>query len=245
MPANLDLGNGADLLQKLKEEEGADGLVEEGKTLTDCFVDPLPHVSEANEASAKDDPHIEAFTGEKFDLYESKPHVFLVVPSGAKPRDALLHITGLVEKYGMRENDLWIRRLKVQGKWVKGKSYAFTTANAPFTSERNLLVRRGKKGSWTTLKELTKSDPEAFVAAPAVDGTPPKQDFQESTAARAEIEAGPVRVLVSWATAQKQGEDVNHLDLHVQGLHDVAVGMGGLLAGEPTDEVHLPSVRKP
>merc|ERR1719230_807055 len=232
MPADPKLPDAQKMLLELKDTPNADKLLQQGKSLQDVMVDPLPDIPDDNEVSAVDDPHMTSLAGDKFDLYESKPYDLVVVPRGAKPKQALLHIRGFVEKYGGRENDLWIRRLRVQGKWVKGKSYAFTTTNGAFNNEHNLLVRRGRKGEWMTLSDLDKADPQAFASAPKLDAQAPSADFQESVAGKAEIEAGPVRVLVSWATAQKEGEDVNHLDLHVQGLQDLDSEVGGLLAGE-------------
>merc|ERR1712151_1168258 len=96
----------------------------------------------------------------------------------------------------------------------------------------NVLVRAGKRAPWSTLEELLSTQPVGLAAASNLDTKAPETDFQESTSAKAEIDAGTVKVLVAWGTAQKEGEDVNHIDLHLQGLQDVGMPMGGLLAGE-------------
>jgi len=41
-----------------------------------------------------------------------------------------------------------------------------------------------------------------------------------------------VTALVKWATVQKDGEDINHIDFRIQGLHDLSGDVGGLLADE-------------
>merc|ERR1711865_454334 len=62
MPVDVpDLGNGEDVLQQLKDTPGAADLLEEGKSLEDAFVDPLPVIND--EASATADPHLVTVSG--------------------------------------------------------------------------------------------------------------------------------------------------------------------------------------
>lgn len=180
-----------------------------------------------DDASANDDPHLSDMAGDKFDLYNAGRQEFVVIPAGASAKDADLFVTGVVEKYGHRKNDLWIRSLSVKGKWV-GEDYSFKTNSAAFGDAATVQVRSGKNHKWLPLEGL--KDPKLIVTSK--DQQAPATDFAESVAKTVELKAGPLKVVVSYATAQKDGEKVNHLDLHVKNLHSVKSEVGGLLAGE-------------
>lgn len=186
---------------------------------------------EANcKVGAEDDPHITSVQGHKFDLYKAGTHDFLVIPEGATPETADLHLSGKVRKIGKRENDLWIRKLKVQGKWVKNGPYEFKTSNAHFGKKKSALIRQGASKSWVPM-DHAKLDGSLHLAS-AVDKKAPEADFAQSVSKSLVLKAGPLRVNIDWATAQKNGEDINHLDLHVKGLHSMhKKSIGGLLAG--------------
>jgi len=181
-----------------------------------------------DEASAVDDPHLSDMAGDRFDLYNEGRQEFVVIPAGASAKDADLFVTGVVEKYGQRKNDLWIRSLSVKGKWLKGGDYSFKTNGAAFGDKATVQVRSGKNKKWLPLEGL--KDPKLIVTSK--DKSAPTTDFAESVAKTVELKAGPLKVVVSYATAQKNGEPVNHLDLHVKNLHSVDAEIGGLLAGE-------------
>ena len=68
MPAEFDLGDGSNLLQGLKEMDGAADLVEEGMSLDRCFVDPEPDFPVDDEAAAVGDPHLQFASGGTADL---------------------------------------------------------------------------------------------------------------------------------------------------------------------------------
>jgi hypothetical protein len=77
MPASPALGNGQDTLEMVKATPGVAQLVEAGKSLDDCFVDPEPEIQAdeaSDEASATADPHITSVSGSKFDLTHSMTH---------------------------------------------------------------------------------------------------------------------------------------------------------------------------
>jgi len=188
-----------------------------------------PTTTPAAEVSAVDDPHLTDLAGDKFDLYSAGVHELVVIPQGASPKHANLIVSGEVEQFGERKNDLWIRTLNIRGKWVQGGSYSFKTNNAPFGNKATVLVRKGKHTPWVTVDDLDDSN---LVITSDLDENAPYADFSESVSRKAEVMAGPVRVQVSWATAQKDGDDVNHLDVHVKGLGGVTDAVGGLLAGE-------------
>lgn len=181
-----------------------------------------------DDASAQDDPHLSDMAGDRFDLYDAGRQEFVVIPAGASAKDADLLVTGVVEKYGHRENDLWIRTLSVKGKWLDGGDYSFKTNSAAFGDAATIQVRSGKNHKWLPLEGL--KDPKLIVSSK--DKHAPTTDFAESVAKTVELKAGPLNVVVSYATAQKDGEKVNHLDLHVKNLHSVKSEVGGLLAGE-------------
>jgi len=62
------------MMQMLQEVPGADELVEEGKTMQDCFVDPEPAFPPQDSADAVGDPHLTTIYGEKLDLERVKLH---------------------------------------------------------------------------------------------------------------------------------------------------------------------------
>ena len=74
MPASPVLGDGQDTLELVKATPGVADLVEAGKSLDDCFVDPEPAIQDddaSDEASATGDPHIVSVSGETFDMSPS------------------------------------------------------------------------------------------------------------------------------------------------------------------------------
>jgi len=74
MPASPSLGDGQDTLELVKATPGVADLVEAGKSLDDCFVDPEPEIQDddaSDEASATGDPHIVSVSGETFDMSPS------------------------------------------------------------------------------------------------------------------------------------------------------------------------------
>jgi len=194
------------------------------------FFEKEKYCPDAVVASAVDDPHIESVHGEKFDVYEPGAHEFVVLPAGAAPEDADLHISGKVRKFGTRENDLWIRKLTVQGNWVAGGPYQFKTSSVPFGNKRSALVKMGGAG-WKAMK---KADLDTgFLVSSEEDDVAPAAEFAQSVSRKVAVMAGPVTVHVDFATSQKNGEHINHLDLHLEGLEQAdAESMGGLLSGD-------------
>lgn len=188
-----------------------------------------------NQASAEDDPHITSVGNHKFDVYQEGKHEFLVLPSGASPDDAQLYISGDVKKIGERENDLWIRHLKVEGKWVENGPIEFKTNEAQFGKKRIALMRFGAE-NWRPVDAL-EADPatvptSSLTISPVRDESPPEVDFAQSVSKKIELQAGSITVLVDYATSQKNGQDINHLDLHLDGLETLDEPMAGLLAGD-------------
>lgn len=180
--------------------------------------------------AAVDDPHITSVNGQKFDVYKPGDHEFLVLPEGASPQTADLHISGKVKKIGERENDLWIRKLKVQGKWIQDGPFQFKTSNVAFGKKKSALVKFGASKSWMA---MDKAAPNANLhVVSGVDKEAPAAEFAQSVSKKLELKAGPVKVHIDYATSQKNGEDINHLDLHLTGLKSAQKkSMGGLLAG--------------
>lgn len=177
---------------------------------------------------AIDDPHLTDVSGDKFDLYNDGRHTLLVIPDGATKETADLHIRGTVKRYGNRKNDLWIRNLAIAGKWVPGGSYMFKTNDGKFNDPSTQLVRRLKTDAWTNLDAITDA---SLMTTSSDHAEAPSSDFEEQVTRSVVLQAGPVQVLVDYGTVQKDGADVNHLDLHVQGLASIE-NAGGLLAGE-------------
>jgi hypothetical protein len=68
MPDAFDPGNGQDMLAELKAIPGVEDLVEEGRQLKDCNVDPEPDFPVDDEADAVGDPHMTLATGGTVDM---------------------------------------------------------------------------------------------------------------------------------------------------------------------------------
>merc|ERR1712107_882896 len=84
-------------------------------------------------------------------------HVELMtIPAGASVEDALLKVTGETELIGERKNDLWIRRVHVQGQWLGGDDFSFRTGNAKFGDTSNYLARMSG-GEWLSPEKLLKA----------------------------------------------------------------------------------------
>jgi len=179
---------------------------------------------------AVDDPHLTSIHGNHFDLYESGKYTLLTVPKHASAEDADLLVEAYVERIGERKNDLWIRRLTVGGKWA-GERYSFKTSSAKFGSESTHLVRVGH-GDWRSPEAAEKKGSAIFKVLPTQDGDAPTTEFGQTNSKRVEVQCGPVTALVKWATVQKNGDDINHLDFRIEGLHDLSEDVGGLLADE-------------
>lgn len=172
------------------------------------------------------DPHITNVEGQKFDLFKGGQHTLLTIPEGASHEDADLEILGQVRKQGSRDNDLWIRKLAISGKWVEGGPVKFKTLAGPFNSADSLLVRPQGE-NWRQLDGFSATN---LVLTSDLDKSGPTEDFAQSVARKVELSAGPLKILVDYATSQKEGQGVNHLDLHVQGLDGVDSASGLLAA---------------
>lgn len=177
---------------------------------------------------AEDDPHMTDVSGDKFDLYNAGRQTFLVIPEGASKADADLLIRGSVKQHGERQNDLWIRNLAISGKWVPGGSYHFKTQDGEFNDPATQLMRRSNTDAWTNLDDV---DDASLVMTSSDEKVAPTADFEEKVTRKVVLATGSLKVHVDFGTAQKEGNDVNHLDLHVEGLASIQ-NAGGLLAGE-------------
>lgn len=215
------------------DNDSKDGCVCEcldGWSGSDCSAEPQEVTTTIDAGKAIDDPHLTSVHGTHFDLYTSGKYTLLSVPRHATGSDADLVVTAYVEKIGERKNDLWIRRMSVSGKWV-GEHYSFKTSSGSFGSEGTHLVRIGS-GDWMSPASAQKEKPSAFRVLPHKTHDAPTEDFSQSISDRVELECGPVTALIRWATVQKNGEDVNHIDFRMSGLHHLGENVGGLLADE-------------
>lgn len=215
------------------DNDSNDGCVCEcldGWSGTDCSQEPEQTTTTQDEGKAIDDPHLTSVHGTHFDLYSSGKYTLLSVPRHASGSDADLIVTAYVEKIGERKNDLWIRRMSVSGKWV-GDHYSFKTSSGSFGSEGTHLVRVGH-GDWESPAAVQAAKPASFKVLTHKKHDAPTQDFSQSLSDRVELQCGPVTALIRWATVQKNGEDVNHIDFRMSGLHNLGENVGGLLADE-------------
>jgi len=202
-------------------------------TTTLATTTPDPDTTTAPDvASAVGDPHISTVSGEKYDL--SKPgHVELMtIPAGASSEDALLKVTGETEQMGSRQADLWIRQVHVEGRWLDGDDFSFKTGHAKFGEAQNYLARMSG-GAWLSPLDLLKiSDGKMSLALG--NNNAPRDKWEKTSNQQISLKAGPVKVLVSYATSKKDTDEAfNHFDVFVSGLSDVKQmkqSMSGVLA---------------
>jgi len=204
----------------------------DGWSGSDCSQEPEEVTTTQDAGKAIDDPHLTSIHGTHFDLYDSGKYTLLSVPRHASASDADLLVTAYVEKIGERKNDLWIRRMSVSGKWV-GENYSFKTSSGSFGSEGTRLVRIGHS-DWLSPEAAQAAYPAnlEFRVLSHKKHHAPTKDFSQSLSDRVELQCGPVTALIRWATVQKNGEDVNHIDFRMSGLHDLDQDVGGLLVDE-------------
>jgi len=183
----------------------------------------------ADQASAQGDPHISTADGTKYDLFKPGHVEFMTIPAGASAKHALLKVTGETEQMGERANDLWIRRVHVEGKWLGGDDFSFKTGHAAFGDAANYLARMSG-GKWVSPEDLLKvSDGKMSLAL--YDDEAPTHDWEKSEAQEVALKAGPVKVMVTFATSKKDtGVSFNHFDVHMSGLQDLTDSMSGVLA---------------
>jgi len=197
-------------------------------TLATTTPDP-DETTVADVASASGDPHIATASGERYDLFQPGHVEFMTIPAGASAKHALLKVTGETEQMGERKNDLWIRRVHVEGKWLDGDDFSFKTGHAAFGDAANYLARMSG-GKWVSPQKLLKAS-DGKMSLALYDDVAPTHDWEKSEAAEVALNAGPVKVLVSFATSKKDTDvSFNHFDVHLSGLQDVSHTMSGVLA---------------
>jgi len=200
-------------------------------TTTLATTTPEEATTAPDVASAVGDPHISTVSGDKYDL--SKPgHVELMtIPAGASAEDALLKITGETEQIGSRDADLWIRRVHVEGQWMGGDDFSFKTGHGKFGEKSNYLARMSG-GAWLSPRDLLKISDGKMSLALGNRGAP-KEKWEKTSNQQVAMKAGPVKVLVSYATSKKDTDEAfNHFDVFVSGLSEVEQSMSGVLAKE-------------
>ena len=191
---------------------------------------PEPTVTEAEVVEAVADPHMSSLHGNKFDLYTPGHHVLLTVPRGASENDAKLFVSAETERIGDRENDLWIRKLAVQGSWV-GEHLIFETDDGEFNSPTTQRVQRSGE-DYTSAELMAQTVPTLEVMGNKVDAVAPTEEFGYAISKRVRLHMGPVQANVKFATAFKNGRPINHLDFRAYGLTSVKAEVGGELADE-------------
>lgn len=150
----------------------------------------------------------------------------LVIPKDAEGDDVLMKVSAMVEKIGPRDEDMWIRRVQVSGKWLKQK-WAFKTGSG-FFGDPSLYQARFGDGDWTEPVNLLKES-DGLLRLAIHNKDAPTQKFQSSTGQECHLVVGPVTLAVKYATSNKDGINFNHLDVHLSGLRDVVQNMGGVL----------------
>jgi len=154
----------------------------------------------------------------------------LTIPKGATGKDALLRVVVQVEKMGPREEDMWIRRVQVNGQWLP-KKWSFKTGSGFYGTDGLYLARFGDS-EWTAPVNLLKAS-DGLLSVAIHNKPVPTAMFQSSTAQDIQLVIGPVILGVVWKTSNKDGLNFNHLDVHLSGLSSVTQELGGLLIGEP------------
>jgi len=115
MPEDFEPGDGQNILQMMKETEGADELVEAGGSLDRCVVDPLPDFPvDDDEAAAVGDPHMTTFDGKHLNFYKNMDFWFVHSPT--------------IQIQGMATGDKgYLQGLAAGGEWMKGHSVVIWT----------------------------------------------------------------------------------------------------------------------
>lgn len=167
----------------------------------------------------------------------------LTIPKGATGKDVLLKVVVQVEKMGPRAADMWIRRVQVNGQWLKAK-WSFKTGSGFYGSPELYLARFGDS-EWTAPVNLLKAS-DGLLSVAIHNKSAPTQMFQSSTAQDIKLVVGPVVLGVVWKTSNKDGLNFNHLDVHLFGLSSVKQELGGVLVGgqapppPPANETEAP-----
>jgi len=152
----------------------------------------------------------------------------MTIPANATSEEALLKITGETEKAGKRNNDLWIRRVHVSGKWLDGERFSFKTGSGHFGAAGNYLARKNS-GAWMSPQELLKAA-DGKMSLALHDEAAPTENWDKSAAQDVVLSAGPLKVQLSYATSKKDDKTFNHFDVHLQGLQELNDSMSGVLA---------------
>ena len=154
----------------------------------------------------------------------------LVIPENATTAaDALIRVSGFVEKIGPSDDDMWIRRVQIDGQWVKEK-WAFKTGSGPFGDPALYKARLGS-GEWTEPMNLLRAS-DGLMRLAIHDKQPPTHPFQQSIGQEVHVVIGPVTLGVKYVTSNKDDRMYNHLEMHVAGLTDVVQTIGGVLMGD-------------
>merc|ERR1719454_407445 len=162
----------------------------------------------------------------------------LVIPENATTaEDALVRIAGFVEKIGPSDDDMWIRRVRVSGQWLKEK-WAFKTGSGPFGDPALYQARLGE-GEFTQPVNLLKAS-DGLLRLAIHNKQPPTHQFQQSIGQEIHLVVGPVTLGVKYVTSNKDGAMYNHLEVHVAGLTDVVQTIGGVLMGDSNSYKRTP-----
>merc|ERR1719265_750374 len=164
----------------------------------------------------------------------------LVIPANATDdHDSLLRIQGAVEKIGPSDEDMWIRRVRVSGEWLKEK-WAFKTGSGPFGDPALYQARLGD-APWTQPVNLLKAS-DGLLRLAIHNKQPPTHPLQQSIGQEVHLVIGPVTLGVKYVTSNKDDAMYNHLEVHLAGLTDVVQPMGGVLMGESESYSRTPNM---
>merc|ERR1719240_1070751 len=154
----------------------------------------------------------------------------LVIPANATgDDDALMRVQGMVEKIGPSDDDMWIRRVRVSGQWLKEK-WAFKTGSGTFGDPALYQARLGDV-DWTEPVNLLKAS-DGLLRLAIHNKEPPTHLFQQSIGQEVHLVIGPVTLGIKYVTSNKDNAMFNHLEVHLAGLTDVVQDMGGVLMGD-------------
>lgn len=155
--------------------------------------------------------------------------ILLVIPANATGDDALVRVAAVVEHIGPADDDMWIRRVQVNGQWLKQK-WAFKTGSG-FFGDPSLYQARLGDGPWQQPVDLLKAS-DGLLRLAIHNKEPPVRLFQSSIGQEIHLVIGPVTLGVKYTTSNKDGSNFNHLDVHLAGLTEVVQPIGGVLMGE-------------
>jgi len=170
------------------------------------------------------DPHVTTVAGEKFDIVVEGQHTLLDL---SQESDKLLTVQVALEKKDSAScEDLYINDVFVSGKWL-GLSKSLQI-NAGALHDLDVPLRlRAADGAWQNYEDAGDSITLSPAEGPYPEAVAYKMNLAQDAFHKAgfEVRFDPIKMQVYHAVA----EDIAWLDVHLMGLSELDMDIGGLL----------------